>query len=324
MGLKGVATFLGLLVIVQLAVAIPAKTTNSSGTNRQTPSHSITKASSHTTKPVSSHVTVKAPTHSAASTADSQAATVPAHGTDGGDSSTANQPPRVTVVNPPVEPVPWTLHEKIAWGAYLVLAIVGYVGIMMAISLLKKIDRQTGYAEVAAEAAATSAQAALLNAQAVVHAERPWILITVEPSRSIENSFSVMAINRGRTPGTILAAVDQTLIVIDEKHLPATPEYKNEKSGPPLVPIILLPGEFTVLKQFCRDDVKGLCDSEERFKRIETWDEKVFLYGRVVYRDLIAPANDQVHETSWCCWYIHGRQNSGLVMAGPPEYHLHT
>jgi hypothetical protein len=205
-----------------------------------------------------------------------------------------------------------------------VLVILGYVGIMMCVSLLKKIDRQTGYAETAADAAAASAQAALLNAQAVVHSERPWILITVEPSRSVENSFTVMATNRGRTPARIIATEERTRIAIDEKHLPRTPEYVNEKPGAPLVPIILLPGEFTAIKPFSRDDVKGLCDSEERFKRIETWEEKVYLYGKITYEDLISPPVSQVHETNWCCWYIHGRQNSGLVMAGPVEYNSHT
>jgi len=220
--------------------------------------------------------------------------------------------------------MPWTMHERILWGADLVLVILGYVGIMMCVSLLKKIDRQTGYAETAADAAAASAQAALLNAQAVVHSERPWILITVEPSRSVENSFTVMATNRGRTPARIIATEERTRIAIDEKHLPRTPEYVNEKPGAPLVPIILLPGEFTAIKPFSRDDVKGLCDSEERFKRIETWEEKVYLYGKITYEDLISPPVSQVHETNWCCWYIHGRQNSGLVMAGPVEYNSHT
>ena len=234
------------------------------------------------------------------------------------------QTPHITVANPPPTQVPWTLHERITWGANLVLVFLGYAGIMMAIQLLRKIDRQTGYAEASAETAAASAQAALLNAQAVIHAERPWLLITVEASKSIENSFTVVATNRGRTPAKIVATAERTRITIDEKHLPPMPEYKNERPGAPVVPIILVPGESAVIKPFCRDDVKGLCDSEERFKRIETWDEKVFLYGKVIYKDLIAPGDDQGHETNWCCWYIHGRQNSGLVIAGPPEYNSHT
>jgi hypothetical protein len=301
MVLKGLATFAVLLAILQAPAAVAAKTNDPSGAKRQA-----------APPPVSSK-------------ADSLDASSPTPGTDSESAAHDYQPPHITVANPPPPaPAPWTWPERVTWGANVVLALLGYAGIMMALSLLRKIERQTGYAESAAEAAATSAQAALLNAQAIIHAERPWILITVEPSRSMENSFTVMATNRGRTPARIIATEKRTRIAIDENHLPSTPEYKSEKAGAPLVPIILLPGEFAAIEPFCRDDVKGLCDSEERFKRIETWEEKLFLYGRVIYKDLIASADDQMHETNWCCWYIHGRQNSGLVIAGAPEYNSHT
>jgi hypothetical protein len=234
------------------------------------------------------------------------------------------QPPHITVANPtPVEP-PWPMHEKIAWAANLVLAIVAYAGVMMAISLLKKIERQTGYAEAAAESAHATAQAALLNAQAVIHAERPWILVTVETSRSAENSFVIMATNRGRTPATILETFEQIRVAVDEGHLPGAPEYSQKPPKAAAPPVILLPGESTPIQPFSRNDVRGLCDSEERFKRIETWEEKVFLYGKIVYKDLISPSSDQAHETDWCCWYVHGRQNSGLVIAGPADYNSHS
>jgi hypothetical protein len=64
------------------------------------------------------------------------------------------------------------LHDRIAWAANLVLVLVGYVGIMLAISTLKKIERQTKYAEAAAEAAAECARAALLQAQAIIHSRK--------------------------------------------------------------------------------------------------------------------------------------------------------
>jgi hypothetical protein len=232
----------------------------------------------------------------------------------------------MSVANPapaPASPAS-NLHEQITWAANLVLVILGYVGIMMAVSLLKKIDRQTGYAETAAEAAAASSHAALMTAQAILHAERSWILISVEPSPSAENSFTIMASNRGRTPARIIETTERTRIAVDEEHLPSTPEYTDEKQDAPFTPIILLPGESTAIKRFCRDDARGLCDSEERYRRVETWEEKIFLYGKVTYKDLTAPTDNQAQETSWCCWYIHGRQNSGLVVAGPPEYNTHT
>ena len=206
----------------------------------------------------------------------------PASGSESEGTAHDLQPPHISVANPPAPaPSVWSWQDEVAWVAKLLLAVVGYVGIMLAVSLLKKIERQTAYAEAAADAAASSAQAALLSAQAFIHSERPWILITVEPSRSLENSFTVLATNRGRTPARIVATTEDHRIVLDEKRLPGLPEYENEEQGAPFTPIILLPGEFSAIKSFCREDVKGLCDSVERFKRIETWEEKVYLYGKV-------------------------------------------
>jgi hypothetical protein len=227
-------------------------------------------------------------------------------------------PPPATVAQP------WTLQERIAWGANLVLVILGYAGIMLALSTLKKIERYTKAGELTAAAAYESSQAAMWNAQAVINSERPWLLITVEPSLTAENRFTVKCKNRGRTPARIVASTDEIRIAVDESHLPKTPEYGDKEPSAPLDPIILLPGESTGLKQFSRDDVKGICGSEEKFKQIETWEERIFIYGKVIYRDLIAPPEKQTHETNWCCWFIHGRQKSGLVIAGPPEYNVHT
>ncbi len=235
------------------------------------------------------------------------------------------QPQRIVVANPP-PPVqaPWTLHEKIAWAAYVVLAFLGYAGIMLALSMLKKIERQTAAAEVAANAAQTSAQAALMNAQAMVDSERPWLVVTVEPSLSVENGFTITATNRGRSPAQVVATAEQMRIAADESRLPAKPEYGNREPAPPMVPIVLLQGESTGLKSFSRADARGLCDSDEQFARIENWEEKIFLYGRVMYKDLIAPPGRQTHQTDWCAWYIHGRQRSGLVIGGPAAYNMHT
>ena len=204
------------------------------------------------------------------------------------------------------------------------LVIAGFVGIVLALSTLKKIERQACAAEVAAEAAARHAEASLLSAQALRDAERPWLLISVEPSLRIANSFTVIATNRGRTPARIVFTAEQIRIAIDETHLSGIPEYQNEKTDFPLAPIILLPGESTAIKPFCREDLKGLCQSDEALRRIEDWEDKVYLFGKVVYKYLIERPDKQIHETAWCCWYIHGREKSGLVIAGPPNYNQHT
>lgn len=248
------------------------------------------------------------------------------------------QQPRVIVTLPAPAPAPWPVHERILWAADLVLAIVGYAGMMLALSTLKKIERHTAATETMAatiEAAATSAAAAaaaateaaqssLLQAQALVNAERPWILVTTEPTRGVESSFEITATNRGRSPATITLALDQVLFAADEAHLPGLPDFKAVESSARFVPMILLPGESATLKTFSREDARGFCESEEIFKSVESWEQRLYLCGKVAYSDLNAAAGKETHATNWCCWYIHGKQRSALVPAGGAEFNAHT
>lgn len=231
--------------------------------------------------------------------------------------------PHISIATPAPAPAPWPWQERILWGAEIVLVVLGYVGVLLGLSLLRKIERQTRYAETAAQAAQTSAQAALSQVEAQVRAERPWVLMTVRPAPDVENGFSVMATNRGRRPAQVLSTVDEVVSAVDEAHLSATPVYRNEPVVPS-DPLILLPGESTQILTFSRADVKRICETEERFSRVERWEEKIYLYGTVVYRDLSTPDDAPAHQSSWFCWYIHGRQKSGMVMAGSAAYNRHT
>ena len=285
---------------------------------------------------VSDHTAAKGPTQVAVATPASTPAAnqvagqtanpagIPAASKDCQSGPCDYQPPHITIATPAPAPAPWPLQERIAWGANVLLALVGYAGIMLALSTLKKIERQTKYGEMAATAAADSAQAALIHAQAILNAERPWVLVTVAPSPSIQNGFTVMATNRGRSPARVVGLANEMRISTGEAQLPGIPEYAPVDEEMPAVSIILLPGEFTTIKSFCRDDVKGVCESEEQFRRIENWEERIFLYGKIEYRNLMAPTDEAAHESRWCCRYIHGRQGSGLVMAGTQEYNVHT
>jgi hypothetical protein len=201
---------------------------------------------------------------------------------------------------------------------------MGYVGIMLAVSILRKIERQTQSVETAVDAAAAIAQSALLQAQAIVRAERPWIMVTAEPSPGIENSSTVVATNRGKSPARIIASVERIMIAIDESHLPPAAEYEAEKSQVLPDPIILLPGESSSVRIFGWEDVRRFCSTGEGLKRVEDWDEKVFLCGRITYEDFVAPAGRATHETSWCCWYIAGQRRSGLVTVGVPGFNMQT
>jgi hypothetical protein len=258
------------------------------------------------------------------------------------DGSCNYQLPHITVNNPAPAPTQWQMHERIAWAANLVLAMVAYLGIMAVIATLRKIEKQTRYAEeVVAEAvdgikstlksieslaasADLAVKSAVDHARAIAKAERPWLLITVEPSLTISNCFMVTVSNRGKSPAKVILAQDQTKITAGEEHLPATPEYAQDGPEVQQSSFILVPEESKVIKTFSRDDLKGICWSREMLRRVESWEEKVYLYGRIVYTNLAAPLSGEEYETAWCCWYIHGRQKSGLVITGPAAYNHHT
>ena len=232
-------------------------------------------------------------------------------------------PPQIVVA--PAQPVaaPWTWHDKVLWGAEIVLVILGYAGVALALKALKNMQRQTEFGVSAAQAALQCANAALESSQAIVDSGRPWIVITIEPFLSVDHGFKVMATNRGRTPARILAKADCIRVAKDESELPLPPDYDSGKSATPFEPIILLPGETAGIRPFRRSDVRSYCSSDEQFKRLERWEEKLFVYGRVIYRDLISPLDQPNHETDWCCWYVYGEKDA-LVLAGPPEYNKHS
>jgi hypothetical protein len=231
--------------------------------------------------------------------------------------------PQIVVTPSPPQPAPWTWHDRVLWGALLVLVVLGYIGVILSLQVLKNIQRQTEFGVSAAQAALQCANAALESSQAIVDSGRPWIVVTVEPFLTVEHGFKVMATNRGRTPARILAKADCVKVASDETALPATPDFDSGKSATPFEPIILLPGESAGIRPFRRADVRAYCASDEQFKRVEKWEEKLFMYGRVIYRDLISPLDQPNHETDWCCWYVYGDKDA-LVIAGPPEYNKHN
>ncbi len=232
-------------------------------------------------------------------------------------------PSHITIATPAPAAAPWPWQDRIAWAAHIILVVLAYVGVMLAIWLLRKIERQTHYAETTAQAAADSAKAALMYAEAQALAQRPWLVVTVEPEPGPNNRFTIVATNRGRSPTRIVTLVDETATAKDEAHLLASPVFKSEAKAP-RAPIILLPGEATGLKTFSRDDVKSVVETAEDLRRVEAWESKIYLFGVVTYIDLRAPAGKEPYETGWCCWYIHGHQKSGMVIAGTPEYNRHT
>jgi hypothetical protein len=118
------------------------------------------------------------------------------------------------------------LPDRIRWAAEVLLLILAYPALLFAVSTLRKIERQTRYAETTALAAADSAKAALLFAENQVKADRPWILISTKPTPGVLNGFSVVATNRGRSPARVVSLAEGLIIVA-----PFLPSPLIEKLG---------------------------------------------------------------------------------------------
>jgi hypothetical protein len=130
------------------------------------------------------------------------------------------------------------VYDWLVLGCSLVLTAVGIVGVVVAAITVKKIGRQT-------KAGEDAAKAALLNAQAVINAERGKLLFEVEKRLDDKfrgvGVFTIVAVNYGRVPTEILGYAPPTETITNSpKELTVPPQYKPE-----IMPVkrFLAPGE---------------------------------------------------------------------------------
>jgi len=95
-------------------------------------------------------------------------------------------------------PAPWPLQDRIA-GEPMCCCAAGLCGDRSGGIGLEEDRAPNQVWRDGGPGRARGCEAALLQAKAIVQAERPWILIHVAPSPTIENGFTVIATNRGRS-----------------------------------------------------------------------------------------------------------------------------
>jgi hypothetical protein len=141
------------------------------------------------------------------------------------------------------------------------LTVVGIIGVCFALKTLKLLVRQTALNTFAANAARTGAEAALLNAQAVINSERAWIEIDFGPpekdSLEEENeddfgAYSIVIKNHGRTIAQIESfqfGMDSFAGDFDPKRINCTTKNFNRLLGsddkPTPVTTINIPARFS-------------------------------------------------------------------------------
>lgn len=197
-----------------------------------------------------------------------------------------------------------------AISAYSTLAIAVLTLIYVGVSwfTLRKIGRQVESAEKAADAAK-------LTAEAVINAERAWMIMCLGTGEPMEIAgtlrFRGDMRNVGETPAIIIGAQHDFKMLEEGECLPDRPPYLDKSSEPmndPLAPKTGGTPIYWTVGKGTRDQI---------IMELVTF----YVFGQIVYRDVFG----QARETRYCFRYYAKKQNSadlhlGFFSEGPPEY----
>ncbi len=307
-----------LLTIGQTCAPVPRKAANHSGSTSQDVNHNANANN----KPAAATTIKDAP----ASPADE-------HSGQGKASPDTKNP--ITVSELPPVSITRDWIDYTAWGLSVAIVVIGAVGVCFARRTLIAMEGQLAEIHAASkqttkmiEHAGNQASAALLNAQVLRNSERPWVLIESQRGPGSESS-SLTARNSGRSPARLVMTSEPNwkfIRAIDLIDLP--PERPNCGTISPIQDsIILLPGEGTYILNITDWDLRRKCESEDRFKAIKDGNIELYIFGKLIYQDLLRADSDSFHETGWCCHYISPNlagPGNFLSMFGLPGYSYHT
>lgn len=212
----------------------------------------------------------------------------------------------------------WTFYLAVA---VAVTAILQVVGIGFQIAIFRK---QTALMTGALAAAQSSAEAAKLNAQAIINSERPWLLIVIKPVMGPMGGFNVHVRNRGRTPAMITAAHIGCEAVKSISGLPNEPRYTSRNL---VQDRIVMPDGAARIIWFDSGTLHRMLDG--RFPQF-SWEGEVYIFGTVLYRDLLNPSPTELHETRWIGRYqgVVGELGDSIFrfegIGVADEYHRYT
>lgn len=165
------------------------------------------------------------------------------------------------------------------------------------------------FAIVQASAAKRGAKAAMLNAQAVIDAERPWLLVSIEAIKEsdmpfgVPDMYMVQAFNAGRTPAEIHEGHCAA-----EKHPVGfvPPENIQDPFIMPMQNLIVSRDSFEIRKIAPETQI-GQAEREGRGMD----PQMLYVYGKLSYWDTFADRSAPgvgPYVTQWCFWYDPSRK----------------
>jgi hypothetical protein len=215
------------------------------------------------------------------------------------------------------------------WSNWILAALAFWAG-WLALKNLREIKRQvdlmnqqTLVAIASAEAARVSADAALLNAQAVINAERALLLFTVEKEKLSglggPSIFHINIVNYGKVPARRLEISNpfHAIMPLDDFIATSPPDYGEDLQE---VQEWLAPKESRRVVTFCPYEKRREIMAAAQSLGVEYLMVKAIIYGQVTYHDGISLKE---RHSRYC--YAHERvpfSNIGgsVTPVGPKEY----
>ncbi len=80
-----------------------------------------------------------------------------------------------------------------------------------------------------------------------------------------------------------------------------------------------------MIAQFSREVLRRSLMDDDVFNEVFARRKQAFVFGKVLYKDVMGPPNSPIHETRWICSYVPGNDMDLLyLIEGPDEYMKHT
>lgn len=188
-----------------------------------------------------------------------------------------------------------------------------------------------------------SAQATQLNVEAVIFAERPWLLIPMGQEFSdidrpilitrlpgtVARSFCTFRLkNYGRSPARVIEQKLRLVIGGTENDLPSADPYQPHdavREDYTFAQDVTTPIQATIYPD-------GMVSSKEFEDVFQKKTRAVWLCGYIKYTDTFARAVSPIYETRFCFRWNHeftnlmdfDKKHSFWIMAGPLEYNKAT
>ncbi len=170
-----------------------------------------------------------------------------------------------------------------------------------------------------------AAQAALLNARAVINGERPWLVVRPFIEKKENPKLCLFGCkNQGITPAKIISASARHDFVNSLDDLrQRLPDYSSPTTLPDLR-LIVHTDSFRIGHGV---DPESLSRATSNVDLVNESRKFLVYYGNVVYRDVLYPESESegLHETRWCFVYLpHKEGDIKFEQTGPEEYNRYT